>query len=120
MQSVKVRITDGRYLVNTPDCIIIDYPDYANCIFVDANIWNEYTNNAVIKPYARGQQFTLTLELLNALKKVSIENPQKTQSAIPSNLKDNTCTRCGGLGKIEAYQHINGGTCFECNGTGKI
>jgi RecJ-like exonuclease len=30
-----------------------------------------------------------------------------------------TCSRCGGLGKIQAYAHINGGTCFKCGGSGK-
>lgn len=28
------------------------------------------------------------------------------------------CTRCGGLGVIDHFRHINGGQCFECGGSG--
>jgi hypothetical protein len=29
------------------------------------------------------------------------------------------CPRCSGHGKIEKYNHVEGGICFECNGSGK-
>lgn len=29
-----------------------------------------------------------------------------------------TCTRCAGYGRIEAFGHIQSGICFECNGAG--
>jgi hypothetical protein len=28
------------------------------------------------------------------------------------------CTRCGGSGRIAAFQHRNGGECFRCGATG--
>ena len=30
------------------------------------------------------------------------------------------CLRCGGLGHIDAYRHINGGECFDCGGRGGV
>jgi ribosomal protein S27AE len=29
-----------------------------------------------------------------------------------------TCSRCGGAGRIAAFQHRNGGECFRCGATG--
>jgi len=119
MATVKVYATDGRYLINYPDCIII-FNNYDLKIFVDIADWNKFTGNAKVKPYIRGQQLNLTKELVVTLKKVSLQNPQNTNNTIPSDLKENTCPRCGGLGKIEVYSHINNGICFECNGTGQL
>jgi hypothetical protein len=28
------------------------------------------------------------------------------------------CPRCGGLGKIHGFEHVQGGSCFRCFGTG--
>jgi len=30
----------------------------------------------------------------------------------------NTCGRCNGVGRINAYSHVYGGVCFGCNGVG--
>lgn len=30
-----------------------------------------------------------------------------------------SCSRCGGLGKLPAYHHINNGICFKCGGSGR-
>jgi len=29
------------------------------------------------------------------------------------------CSRCGGIGYIERYKHIEAGICFKCEGTGR-
>ena len=119
-QNKSVTVIDGRHQHGEPNCIIIASPEpWIDPLFITAEIWNEYTNNVKIR--GNRQNLLLTRELYNALKKASIEKPDNTP-AIPSNTiitDDNTCTRCGGLGIIEAYKHINGGMCFECNGSGK-
>lgn len=28
------------------------------------------------------------------------------------------CAKCGGAGRLSAFQHIKGGECFRCGGTG--
>jgi len=33
-------------------------------------------------------------------------------------LRSVTCKRCGGNGKISAYNHVSNGTCFGCMGRG--
>lgn len=31
---------------------------------------------------------------------------------------DSTCPRCGGRGRLECYNYVEGGLCFECGGSG--
>ena len=119
MQTVNVTVTDGRYLINTPDSIIVRL-GLNDPVYVSPEIWSEYTGGVKVPPYTRGQSFKLTVELYKALKNAAVSSPEKTNSTIPSNLPDNTCHRCGGLGHIEAYKHTNNGVCFECNGSGQV
>lgn len=31
-----------------------------------------------------------------------------------------TCSRCDGVGRLEAYSGVHGGVCFKCNGSGSV
>lgn len=33
--------------------------------------------------------------------------------------EETKCQRCGGVGYLSAYKHINGGECFDCVGSGR-
>ena len=44
------------------------------------------------------------------------ENYEKNVSKLPTK----PCPKCGGTGKIHAYNHVSGGICFKCDGYGKI
>ena len=42
------------------------------------------------------------------------ETPSKAAQARP----DRACKRCGGVGRIVTFSHVNDGHCFRCEGTG--
>lgn len=35
-------------------------------------------------------------------------------------MENTKCIRCGGLGHIEGFSHINGGVCYDCDGLGYV
>ena len=37
----------------------------------------------------------------------------------PSTVKNSTCNRCSGTGRIPNFSHVKGGECFRCRGTGR-
>lgn len=116
MKVVNVAVTDGRYLINYPDAIMIKLGDN-DPFYVTQEIWAEFTGGAKIN--SRFQSFKITAELYKSLKMKALVNPQKTNNTISSDFCSDVCEKCGGLGYIDAYKHINGGICFECNGKGK-
>lgn len=118
MVNYNVSVTDGRYLVNYPDAVLIQC-GYADPFYVSIETWNSLTGYAPIKIYARGQSRLITKECYLALKANRLDNPVKTNNTIPSDVTADTCGHCGGLGHIDAYKHINGGVCFSCSGSGK-